>query len=503
MCQGEDYQVPVVDGSKDLAVQPYTLVTTLAGGKVDHFNIFCVDSSPRQHQQIFDHAINAQWTVFAASKSDLAIVKTDVMSHIIHTPVSYHVFLYAGACHRMYWKEGFNPSSERTTGLLILKNNAIRAMMEAVQPGFDNVSDEILIAMLLLAAHGSGETARRRKDNKVQSRKAQGRPYDNEFWCAMDTERPHMDMLAKMVRKRGVGNIRPGPLLNALCLQVILPVEFESLSNVLHHSFDVLDSYCEFRHPQIDSLAPFNFFLTLRTWPSDAIAQRRLERTTNGFSEIFACMGTSVASRNLQEVVHGLTLIEIDLEQVSRSTKDPKVISPHYATVLWIRSMCVRELLTLPENLTDGEYTAEESESVLLVYEMCRLSCLLVCQVWLHPDYSCKRNLARQMVNKLHPLLLRATKTTDPVKFCDELPDFFLWSLILGIVLAYEDFDKTGNMKGMFKLAPFLGSTKTKAETTVWPVISKSMEKFLWPVKQQEETGKEAWELVCQILTTS
>jgi hypothetical protein len=203
------------------AVRANALITALSANKSDPFNIFCVDSSPRQHQRIFDHAINAQWALFATSEkpSDLAVVKTEVMSHVIHSQVSYHTFLYAGACHNLFWKEGFERSPERTAELLVLKKNAIRAMMETVKTGLDEPSDEVIMAMVLLAAHGSAETAQRRRLGKVQSRKSLVRTLEAEYWCALDTEGPHMEILAEMVHRRGgVKNIRPGVLLTAMYL---------------------------------------------------------------------------------------------------------------------------------------------------------------------------------------------------------------------------------------------------------------------------------------------
>lgn len=248
MCHGEDYGDPPADGGTGTLVQPANvnraalvgsgsssdrrditrtnnthraLLTVLAASRTDPFNIFCVDSSPRQHQQIFDHAINAQWSLFATSDkpSDLAVVKTEVMSHVIHSPVSYYTFLYAGACHRLFWKEGFERSPERTSELLVLKNKAIRAMRAAVQTGLSDPSDEVIMAMVLLAAHGTAENAQRRRLGKVQNRKSLVRTLEAEYWCALDTEGPHMDILVEMVQRRGgVRNIRPGVLLTAMYL---------------------------------------------------------------------------------------------------------------------------------------------------------------------------------------------------------------------------------------------------------------------------------------------
>lgn len=250
MCDGEDYQDTPVGCSKDLAFYPAkangvaligstgtssnkanigkalskqhnALLNALAGGRADPFNIFCVDSSPPQHQQIFDHAVSAQWSLFATSQkpADLTVVKTEVMSHVIHSPVSYYTFLYCGACHRLFWKEGFERSPGRTAELLILKNRAIRAMMEAVKTGLGEPSDEVIMAMVLLASHGKAETAQRRVLGKVQSRKSLVRTLEAEYWCALDTEGPHMDILAELVQRRGgVRNIRPGVLLTAMYL---------------------------------------------------------------------------------------------------------------------------------------------------------------------------------------------------------------------------------------------------------------------------------------------
>lgn len=94
----------------------------LAGGKLDPFNAFCVESAPSD-QHIFDHAIHKQWPMFSLSQApnELAVVKQNVMSYAIYNPVSYYALLYAGACHMNFWQQSITRSSERNPKLLQLK----------------------------------------------------------------------------------------------------------------------------------------------------------------------------------------------------------------------------------------------------------------------------------------------------------------------------------------------------------------------------------------------
>lgn len=172
--------------------------------RVDPFDGFCVKSSP-EDQRIFDHSIICQWSQFAPSQdsTELALVKKHVMSYVINNPVSYHSLLYAGACHRNFWEKSCVRSSEHDAELLWLKTRAIKAMREAIQQREVDVTDDLLIAALMLAVFDTGDKVKRRVFGKVQGRKALTYTLDAEFYAALDVEWRHLNVFYDLVERRG------------------------------------------------------------------------------------------------------------------------------------------------------------------------------------------------------------------------------------------------------------------------------------------------------------
>lgn len=76
-------------------------------------------------------------------------------------------------------------------------------MIQALKNCSDEVSDEILISMVVLSAQGTGDSVRRAKASKVQSRKPLLRAMDAEYYGALDPELEHLQVLYKLVERRG------------------------------------------------------------------------------------------------------------------------------------------------------------------------------------------------------------------------------------------------------------------------------------------------------------
>lgn len=146
------------------------------------------------------------------------MVKKDVMTPVINSPVAYCAFLYSGACHAMFWAG----EPIRHAELLRYKNQALQAMRAAIEAEGSNLSDETLFSMILLAAHGTANNFQRRTLGKVQSRKFLMFTLDAEFWCALEIEWQHIEIFYGMMKRRNNRNILPGPLWNATVLLVFL-----------------------------------------------------------------------------------------------------------------------------------------------------------------------------------------------------------------------------------------------------------------------------------------
>lgn len=190
----------------------------LAGGRHDPFNVFCVGSSPHD-QKVFEYAIHNQWSHFDL-RSNTEDVKSDVMSRVVHMPVSYRALLYAGACHAHFWNKSATRTTERDPELLRLKLEAIGAMRQAIQQS-DEATEDVLIGVFMLAACDAGDRARRAPRSKVMGRKSLLYTGDSEFWVALAPEQNHLKVLYELLDQRGGARAMPsGVLRTAVILWV-------------------------------------------------------------------------------------------------------------------------------------------------------------------------------------------------------------------------------------------------------------------------------------------
>lgn len=110
--------------------------------------------------------------------------------------------------------------------------------------------------------------------------------------------------------------------------------------------------------------------------------------------------------------------------------------------------------------------------------------------------------MARKLVLKLIPMLKRATGGDGMAKLCSELPEFYTWILVLGLMLAYEDLDAFNDAACMTDMVPFLTYSVIKPRPEAWPTISTTMSGFFWLWKDCEITGKESWNYGCHLVNT-
>lgn len=136
------------------------------------------------------------------------------MSNIINSSVAYYAFLYAGACHALFW----GGHTIRHADLLRFKNYALHEMRAAIQSEGSNLSENTLFSMMLLAAHGAADKLERRKLGKVQSRKSLVFTLHAEYYCALDTEWQHVNIFYEMMKRSGSKTLTPGPLWTATVL---------------------------------------------------------------------------------------------------------------------------------------------------------------------------------------------------------------------------------------------------------------------------------------------
>lgn len=78
-------------------------------------------------------------------------------------------------------------------------------MVQALQKKDREITDELVISMVTLAAHGSGESVAREIRTKIQSRKtvATLKSRELEYYGALDPEVEHVQVLYQLIQRRG------------------------------------------------------------------------------------------------------------------------------------------------------------------------------------------------------------------------------------------------------------------------------------------------------------
>lgn len=223
-----------------------------------------------------------------------------------------------------------------------------------------------------------------------------------------------------------------------------------------------------------------------------------------GFGDVFHVLPNCAESVRLQQVLRGFVDLLVDFDHIDRSKSQSFKVeadAPNERGVIWIRSMLIHELLTIPESLSTGG--GLEDDLSTLTYDICRLSCLMVCQAGIFTDSNQGRQMARRLVLRLLPLLKRATVGEGTKKLCSELPDLYTWVLVLGLMLAYEDFDAFNDTSCIADIVPFLDSSVIKPQPEAWPTVNTLLSRFLWLWKDCDITGREAWNYCCRLFNTN
>lgn len=78
-------------------------------------------------------------------------------------------------------------------------------MVQTLQKSNCEISDELVISMVTLAAHGSGESVTRQLPTKLQLRKKPAllRDHELEYYGALDPEAEHVAVLYQLIQRRG------------------------------------------------------------------------------------------------------------------------------------------------------------------------------------------------------------------------------------------------------------------------------------------------------------
>lgn len=242
----------------------------------------------------------------------------------------------------------------------------------------------------------------------------------------------------------------------------------------------------------------------MRTWHTDHKGTLLYTCLTKDLSPLLD--SSTVPTRDtLLDIVESLRVLTTDLNQIRRTPKPESVLSaPHQPTLVWLRSMTMHTVLSLPEYTGKNLSPKDDFTPDYLIHDLCRLSFLMYAQLWLHPMVNKRVNMARQLLSRIQPLLFISTsRLYGGSTICALFPKFFLWVLVLSLTCAYEDFDVTGDMRGLQEISPLILETAIQPLSESWATVSDILEGFLWAHLECDLTGREAWQRACDLVFLS
>lgn len=467
----------------------FSLLDVLSASHDDPFSSAAIGNVSRTVRQILHHAVMHQWTMFATPTSitDTTIVKRDLMSYALNDIAAYKAMVYAGASHQAFARSRPEDSDHLDPGRLRLKHDVVRALLDAIrQVGTGTIPDELLVAVVVMASHGSGEMVKKEDLGLFRHRRSLIPILDAEYYGALDVGIEHVSALFDLVtRKGGVASIR-SPVLRVAILRT-----------------DVLFAYREFRAPRLARFESLQQSIALCTWPLDTQARDTAKILGADLPRLLALTGDDQHCKILTDAYNALKMLTIYIDQLHRQQevdleqRDLRLI-PRTDDLIQLRFVAMWEMLNLPEkSIYMSSLTTLDHQNLL--FDLFRVAFFCYNQAWLWYVVSRKGRIPRQILDKALPLLEAATtRSTDcSGSLATRYPDFFVWVVVLCIMLAYEEYYQTGSDNHMLSLVPPLRSTKIMPVIDSWDGVLKIMRGHLWSDLQCDMTGREAWKHFC------
>jgi hypothetical protein len=166
-------------------------------------------------------ATSAQWKIFSSSKGFCGegTIKNAVLACAMQSPAAFWSIIFAGATHNAYLQRGTDTRSRDRTLRLSYKTNAIRELNREIQALQGEASDELLLAIITLAAHGSGEQLD--PPSQEENLSTLEAVQNFQYYGRMRWEEAHFKAIAHLVHQRGgMHTVKMPGLANAIGLCV-------------------------------------------------------------------------------------------------------------------------------------------------------------------------------------------------------------------------------------------------------------------------------------------
>lgn len=443
---------------------PPSLLDVLGAARYDPFDTFCVKNISRKTHRVLDLAISTQWSIYAKTQKevDQVCVKREVMGYAVHSELPYYTTMFAAFCHYAFFLENSDEQRESETIRLWLKQQIIHKLMTAIKESNGKATDEILMGIIFIGCHGGGETLKRQPLSTIHQRKSAKKFQNLEYWCTLYTIDEHLETFYRLVADKGGIYKAFNPTLRTAALMC-----------------DIFNAWRDLRKPKFPLAAPISYLIAMRRWKSDDEAVRARTTLTQGLQSVFSAMPQDPATNKLHEVVDALKVLMLDYEQVDRCKNAIPELRPDQTLLLWLRGSILWELMSLPDQ------RAGVQDSGVLLYETCRLSCLMFVQIETFPMLGSKPNMPRRLIKMLSPILNYACGKPG------RLPDVSMWFVVSALMLAYEDFDMSGELESLDDINESV--QKAISQYNDWEDVSQIMMKFIWRRPDCDWTGKDAW----------
>jgi hypothetical protein len=152
--------------------QPHVSLLDASSGQLDPFNASVPQGADSSILNLLDYASSHQWKIFSNTNTviDEGSIKSGVLASAMQSPVAFWTLAFAGLAHSVYnAPPGFAHTHKDLR--LPLKLRALKEMsIEVGKLGSGQVSDDVLMSMVTLAAHGTAEQLERPAVEDAMSR---------------------------------------------------------------------------------------------------------------------------------------------------------------------------------------------------------------------------------------------------------------------------------------------------------------------------------------------
>ena len=397
----------------------------------------------------------------------------------MNSPACFYTLVFSGATHNAFYQYRGPTTNSDALFRLSYKTKAIKALREEIERSDGNVSDEILLCMILLASQANGE---KRAPPEHRDTTPLSTAQDAQYYATNEWEWSHMTALRRLITQRG-----------GLQTIKIYGLAFGIASFDTHTALMLLTK------PLFPPLMPSSTVLSTWSASHDSSTIAFHSRLISGFD--FLAQNRLPPAMELHSILCNMRDLIVGLYRWQNGYKD----SPDIGQIVWARNLNQHELLSLPDLSEEfaspslgakGQLQDEVlKQEDLAVYELCRLTTLafqfLVLLPYLHTS---------QTPDRLAEIMIRCLQHCKDVMSSEKRElyhDLLSWATLLGAWLA--------NRAGLrLWFVRFLGglvqspNLETQSEIS-WESARTKMSRFLWLDSQCDEPCREIWDEACQI----